>query len=58
MKSRDAENAKLKRLLGEPMLDVSTPKELVGENFRRLEGVPVPVASTQTTGRCAGACGN
>ena len=29
----EAENAKLKRLLAEAMLDVSTLKEMVGKNF-------------------------
>jgi len=33
LRSLEAENAKLKRLLAEAMLDVSTLKEMVGKNF-------------------------
>ena len=33
LKSLEAENAKLKRLLAEQMMDVSTLKEMLGKNF-------------------------
>ena len=33
LRSLEAENAELKRLLAEAMLDVSTLKEIVGKNF-------------------------
>lgn len=33
LRSLEAENAKLKRLLAEAMLDVSTLREMVGKNF-------------------------
>ena len=33
LRSLEVENAKLKRLLAEAMLDVSTLKEMVGKNF-------------------------
>ena len=33
LKSLEAENAKLKKLLAEQMMDVSTLKEMLGQNF-------------------------
>jgi len=33
LKSLEAENAKLKKLLAEQMMDVSTLKEMLGKNF-------------------------
>jgi putative transposase len=33
LKALEAENAKLKKLLAEQMLDVSTLKEMLGKNF-------------------------
>ena len=33
LKALEAENAKLKKLLAESMLDVSTLKEMLGKNF-------------------------
>ncbi len=33
LRSLEAENAKLKRLLADAMLDVSTLKEMLGKNF-------------------------
>lgn len=33
LKALEAENAKLKKLLAEQMMDVSTPKEMLGKNF-------------------------
>ena len=33
LKALEAENAKLKRLLAEQMMDVSTLKEMLGKNF-------------------------
>ena len=33
LKSLEAENAKLKKLLTEQMMDVSTLKEMLGKNF-------------------------
>lgn len=33
LKALEAENAKLKKLLAEQMMDVSTLKEMLGENF-------------------------
>ena len=33
LKALEAENAKLKKLLAEPMTDVSTLKEMLGKNF-------------------------
>ena len=33
LKALDAENAKLKKLLAEQMMDVSTLKEMLGKNF-------------------------
>ena len=35
LRSLELENAKLKRLLAEAMLDVSTLKEMLGKNFQR-----------------------
>ncbi len=36
LKALEAENAKLKKLLAEQMMDVSTLKEMLGKNFRGL----------------------
>ena len=33
LKAQEAENAKLKKLLAEQMMDVSTLKEMLGKNF-------------------------
>jgi len=33
LKGLEAENAKLKKLLAEQMMDVATPKEMLGKNF-------------------------
>lgn len=33
LKALEAENAKLKKLLAEQMMDVSTLKEMLGKNF-------------------------
>ena len=33
LKAREAENAKLKKILAEQMLDVATLKEILGKNF-------------------------
>ena len=33
LKALEAENAKLKKLLAESMMDVSTLKEMLGKNF-------------------------
>ena len=35
LKALEAENAKLKKLLAESVMDVSTLKEMLGKNFRR-----------------------
>lgn len=33
LKSLESENAKLKKLLAEQIMDVATPKETLGKNF-------------------------